>query len=73
MKPDWWRSSLFSEVEVAEVMVPIAPSLKTTLLFATIGSKPEPLITIVFASANKFVVSAVTLTLNSVRSSRHSR
>lgn len=38
-----------SDVVVEEVTVPIAPSLKTTVLFAAIGSNANPLITILEA------------------------
>lgn len=40
-----------SDVADAEVTLPIAPLLKTTELFAAVGSKPKPSITIVEAFA----------------------
>ena len=40
-----------SDVAVAAVTFPIAPLLKTTELFAGVGSKPKPSITIVLALA----------------------
>jgi len=43
-----------SEVAVAAVTAPIAPSLKTTVLFAAVVSKPKPLMVNVVASAAKF-------------------
>ena len=49
-----------SEVELAFVTVPTAPSLKVTVLFAAIGSKPAPLIVIVVALAGSVPVLEVT-------------
>jgi hypothetical protein len=49
-----------SDVAVAAVTVPIAPLLKTTVLFAGVVSKPKPLMVIVFALAARLVVSLVT-------------
>jgi virulence-associated protein VagC len=40
-----------SEVAVAAVIVPMAPSLKMTSLLAAVGSKPKPLMVIWVASA----------------------
>lgn len=40
-----------SDVAVAAVTLPIAPLLKTTELFAGVGSKPKPSITMVLALA----------------------
>ncbi len=67
------ESATVSEVEVAPMTVPDAPSSKLTLLLETIGSKPEPLMTMAVASTAKFEVSGVTLTLSMARSSRHSK
>ena len=62
-----------SEVAVAEVTTPSAPLLKITVLFDTIGSKPDPLITTSDATAEMFAVDCVTLTaLNMTRFSRNS-
>jgi len=63
--------TISSSVAVAAVIVPAAPSLKTTLLLATMGSKPVPWITMAVASAARFDVSIETV-VSSARSSRHS-
>lgn len=47
-------------VAVAEVTVPTAPLLNTTVLFAAVGLNPKPLITIPFALMAKPVVRLVT-------------
>ena len=49
-----------SEVFVADVTVPAAPSLKTTVLLAAVGSKPKPLMVTVVADVARFDVLAVT-------------
>ena len=49
-----------SEVAVAEVTVPVAPLLKTTVLLPGVVLKPKPLITIVAALLATLVVLAVT-------------
>src|SRR5258708_7673062 len=49
-----------SEVAVAAVTVPAAPLLKTTVLWAAVGSKPNPLIVIVAALAARLAVLLVT-------------
>lgn len=48
-----------SDVAVAAVTVPTAPSLKTTVLLPGVVSKPEPLIVSVVALANKSVTLVV--------------
>lgn len=50
-----------SDVEVAEVTVPMAPLSKTTVLFAAIGSKLVPVMVTVAASAARFVAVEVTV------------
>ncbi len=47
-------------VAVAEVTVPTAPLLKTTVLLAAVVLNPEPVIVIVLAVRARFVVLAVT-------------
>ena len=49
-----------SEVAVAEVTVPTAPSLKTTVLLPAVVSKPKPLIVSVVALAARLAVLLVT-------------
>lgn len=49
-----------SDVGEADVTVPTAPSLNTTVLFAAVVSKPNPLIVSVVASARRLDVLAVT-------------
>ena len=49
-----------SEVAVAAVTVPTAPSLKTTVLLPGVVSKPEPLMVIVVALAARLAVLTVT-------------
>ncbi len=49
-----------SEVDVAEVTVPTAPLLKTTVFSAAVVLKPEPAIVMVVALMAKFAVLAVT-------------
>lgn len=61
-----------NDVAVAAVTIPTALLLKVTLLFETIGSKPEPLMTTSVAEAESEVVASVTETLRRVRSSRAS-
>src|SRR5258706_14912267 len=45
-----------SDVAVAAVTVPNAPSLKTSMLLAAVVSKPKPLMTIVVSLAARLVV-----------------
>ena len=47
-------------VDVAEVTVPAAPLLNTTVLFAAVVSKPTPVMVSVLSEADRFVVVAVT-------------
>ncbi len=47
-----------SEVAVAVVTVPTAPSLNTTVLLAAVGSKPKPLMVIVVALAARLARAA---------------
>ena len=49
-----------SEVAVAAVTVPIAPSLKATVLLPAVGSKPKPVMVIVVALAARLAVLLVT-------------
>ena len=49
-----------SEVAVAAVTVPTAPSLKTTVLLPAVGSKPKPLMVSVVALAARLAVLLVT-------------
>src|SRR5437868_7950237 len=49
-----------SEVVVAAVTVPTAPSLNVTVLFAAVGSNPKPLIVTVVALAASEVTLGVT-------------
>ncbi len=49
-----------SEVLVADVTVPVAPSLKVTVLLASVVSKPNPLIVIVVAEVARLEVFCVT-------------
>ena len=49
-----------SEVEVAEVTVPTAPSLKDTVLLPGVASKPKPLMVSVVALAARLAVLLVT-------------
>ncbi len=49
-----------SDVAVAEVTVPTAPLLNTTVLSDAVVSKPVPAIVSVFAVASKFVELKVT-------------
>ncbi len=49
-----------SEVAVAAVTVPTAPSLKATVLLAAVVSKPKPLMVIVVALAARLAVLLVT-------------
>ena len=49
-----------SEVAVAALTVPTAPSLKTTVLLPGVGSKPKPLIMIVVAVVARLAVLLVT-------------
>ena len=49
-----------SEVAVAAVTVPTAPSLKVTVLLAAVGSKPKPLMVSVVALAARLAVLLVT-------------
>ena len=50
------ENEIVREVAVAAVTVPTELPLKTTLLFATIGSKPKPLIVNVDTLADRFAV-----------------
>ena len=43
-----------SDLVVAAVTVPMAPFVSVTVLFAAVGSKPNPLIVNVVASAARF-------------------
>ena len=61
------------EVGVAAVTTPSAPLLNVTVLLATIGSKPVPVITISVSEAERDAVEGVTVTVSSVRTSRASR
>ncbi len=56
----WVENVTVSEVAVAAVTVPTAPSLKATVLLAAVGSKPKPLIVIVVALAARLAVLLVT-------------
>ena len=49
-----------SDVAVADAIVPTAPLLNVTELFAAVGSKPNPLIVRVFALASRLAVLPVT-------------
>ena len=50
------ENEIVSEVAVAAVTVPTELPLKTTLLFATIGSNPKPFIVNVDTLADRFAV-----------------
>lgn len=54
-----------NDLAVAEVTVPTAPFVSVTVLFTAVGSKPNPLIVNVLASAARFtellVITGVTV------------
>ena len=66
-------NSTVSSVSVAAVTVPTAPSLNVTATLATMGSNPDPWITIAGTSGRILVVAKVTTTANSSRSSKDSK
>lgn len=66
-------NSTVSSVSVAAITVPTAPSLNVTVSLETIGSKPDPCITMAGTSGRILVVSRVTTTANNSRSSRDSK
>ena len=53
-----------NEVAVAADTLPTAPLLKTTVLFAAVGSKPKPEIVTVLAFKATLVVASVTTRLD---------
>ena len=55
------ENATVSEVAVADVTVPTAPLLNTTVLSEAVVSKPVPAMVIVVAFASKFVVLRVTV------------
>ena len=66
------ENSTVNCVSDAAVTVPAAPSLKATVLFETIGSNPDPVITMAGTSGKMLVVAKFTVTVNNSLSSRDS-